>query len=203
MAFLVFIIGLIPFGIGYGLSLLPALTDGYVAYATAALFIIIWFFLVKLAKLMCRKTFTTVGYICLGGFLDLIMVVIQLLISESFWKNVIGQWTQYYFDPMKAVGSLIAGYLPEQYHDLWVYLSAFLLMLILALIASATTKIKKKTVVSTNAGSTVSTNSSDEESSKRHSKNSGVYSGLEELAKKAEQSKAELDAKLNETKTEE
>ena len=188
MGILLFIMGLIPFGIGYGLTFVPKMTEGYVAYVTAVLFAVIWFFIVKLGKLICKKTFKTVGNICIPALLDFLLVFIQIDFFEKFWDNIIGKWTVYFYDPIKPLGELIARLLPEQFYDIWVYLCSFGLMLIIALISSLTTRIKKK--ITDDIDKPIFTQPKAES---KPSKNQGVYSGLEELAKKAEESLADLD----------
>ncbi len=170
MIILLMLLGLIPFAAGYGLKFVPVMTEGYLAYVTAVLFLIIWFFVTKLGKIMCRKLFKTVWDINLVGFLDLLVILAQLLITKGFWTNVVGEWSQYYFEPLKVFGIQVAQHMPPEYYSLWIYIFCFLLMVIVSLLASIFTKVKKK------------------------DKNSNDGSGLAALAKKAEESTASLNA---------
>ena len=171
MFILVMILGLLPFAAGYGLRLAPKLLEGYLAYVTAAVFLIIWFFVAKLAKLMYKKTFGTTGYLNLPGFLVTIIVVIQILFTEGFWNNQFGTWSSMFFDAVKPLGILIADQLPQKYYVIFIYLSSFAILLIVSFFGCVFTKTKKRTSTS------------------------GDGSGLAKLAQEAEASKAELDSK--------
>ena len=168
MFFLLFILGLIPFGIGYGLTYLPSMSEGLLVYVTAVLFLCIWFAVTMLAKLLCKKTFKTVGNLNFPGFIVLLLVSIQVFFNEKFWDNIVGLWTGYFFEPVLVFGKLIAQIVSKEYYWLLSYVFAYVLMLLVSLIASVCTKVKKQS-------------------------HSGRGSGLEELARKAEESKAELE----------
>ena len=182
MVILVFILGLLPFAAGYGLTFVPKLLEGYMAYVTAAVFLILWFFLAKLGKLLVKKTFTTTGYLSLAGFIDLLVIVIQILFTNDFWDNQFGTWTSYFFSGVRPLGILIADKPPQEYYQILIYVCSYLIMLLVAFLGSVFTKAKRKD----KAGS--------EGSKGRKEKSSYDGSGLAALAKQAEESKAELEA---------
>ena len=177
MAVLVFLLGLLPLAAGYGLTLAPKLMEGYMAYVTAGVFVILWFFIAKLAKLLYKKTFGTVGYLNLAGFVDLLIIVIQILFTKDFWNNQFGTVSSWFFAAVRPLGILIADHLPQEYYQILIYVCSFVILLFVSFLGSVFTKAKKK----------VKTENS-----------SGGGSGLEALAKKAEQSKADLEAKKEE-----
>ena len=173
MGFLLFILGLLPFAAGYGLTLVPKLMDGYMAYVTAAVFIILWFFIAKLGKLLCKKTFKTVGYLNLAGFIDLLIVAIQIFILQSFWNNQFGTWSALFFAPVRVLGIAIAQLLSTEYFQILIYVMSFCILLVVSFLGAVFTRTKKK-------------------DGAKKGGNDG--SGLAALAKKAEESKANLES---------
>ena len=138
------------------------------AYVTATVFLIIWFFIAKLAKKMVKKTFRATGYLNLVGFVDLAIVMIQILFTEDFWNNQFGTWSSMIFDAVKPFGILIADHLPQDYYMIYIYLFSFVVMLVVAFFGAIFTRTKKK------------------------EKGSNDGSGLAKLAKEAEESQSGL-----------
>ena len=169
MFVLLFILGLLPFAAGYGMTFVPLLYEGYMAYVTAGVFIILWYMITALGKKLCRKIFKTAGNINVPGLIVLVLILIQILFTKGLWPNEVGRWSGFFFSPVVPFGQLIAEYLPRDYFQIWTYICSFGIMLLTSFISALFTKAKK--VVKTESGN---------------------GSGLEELARQAEQSQAEL-----------
>ncbi len=180
MFILLFILGLLPFAAGYGLTQMPKLMEGYFAYVTAGVFLILWFFIAKLGKLLCKKTIKTTGHLNLPGFLFLLVIAVQIVFfTDKFMDSQFGTWTSWFFSPVRPLGILIANQLPEQYFLLLSYVCSFLLLLIVAFFGAVFTKAKK----------------ADKDNENKKGKGSYDGSGLAELARRAEESTAELERK--------
>ena len=177
MAVLLFILGLLPFAAGYGLTLAPKLLEGYFAYVTAAVFLIIWFFVAKLGKLLYKKTLGTVGYLNLAGFVDLLIILIQILFTKDFWNNQFGTVSSWFFAAVRPLGILIADKLPQEYYQILIDVCCFVLLYLVSFLGSVFTKAKKKV---------------------KTEKGSSDGSGLAALAKKAEESQAGLETQKEE-----
>ena len=140
--FLPLIIGAVPFAIGSLLNwYMMTYTEIALPYTLIAIiFLLLWAAVAFVCNKNGNNTKKVIVFLNLFGFLDLLLIAIQILIFNAYWFNYVGILTQHFYLPILNIGFKLASWSNS------VFTSYFLSFALLVLATYIGCKLKEKMV---------------------------------------------------------
>ncbi|QOR33851.1 hypothetical protein IMX26_10105 [Clostridium sp. 'deep sea'] len=125
---LLLLIGLIPLPLGYYMNhlIMTVYFDKALPYGLIGIiYLLVWFGLGYLTYYFTNSDKEAMIIVHFFGFIDIVLILFQVVVMKHYWSNIIGISTQFFFLPLLNIAGKLTFFGHRFY---WVYIVAFALL---------------------------------------------------------------------------